>query len=135
MNSELEVGMKHKILVIEDDEPLCFLLGRILKEKFEVSIHSEPLSAMNWLSRGNLPNLILCDFDLPGINGLDFIKNMKRSGSYNQIPLIMLSGMSDPKIKEKSMAAGANSFLLKPFDPTGLIETISNELKKVEIYV
>jgi two-component system, chemotaxis family, chemotaxis protein CheY len=135
MNSELEVGMKHKILVIEDDEPLCFLLGRILKEKFEVSIHSEPLSAMNWLSRGNLPNLILCDFDLPGINGLDFIKNMKRSGSYNQIPLIMLSGMSDPKIKERSMAAGANSFLLKPFDPTGLIETISNELKKVEIYV
>lgn len=134
MNSELEVGMKHKILVIEDDGPLCYLLGRILKEKFEVSIHSEPLSAMNWLSRGNLPNLILCDFDLPGINGLDFIKNMKRSGSYNQIPLIVLSGMSDPKVKEKSMEAGASSFLLKPFDPTGLIETISNELKKVEIY-
>jgi len=65
MNSELEVGMKHKILVIEDDGPLCYLLGRILKEKFEVSIHSDPLSAMAWLSRGNLPNLILCDFDLP----------------------------------------------------------------------
>jgi two-component system chemotaxis response regulator CheY len=135
MNSELEVGMKHKILVIEDDGPLCYLLGRILKEKFEVSIHSDPLSAMAWLSLGNLPNLILCDFDLPGINGLDFIENMKRSGSYNQIPLIMLSGMADLKIQQKCIAAGASAFLLKPFDPTGLIETIFNELKKVETYV
>jgi two-component system, chemotaxis family, chemotaxis protein CheY len=127
--------MKHKILVIEDDEPLCFLLGRILKEKFDVAIQNEPMSAMAWLSHGNLPHLILCDFDLPGINGLDFIQNLQRSGAYNQIPLVMLSGMTDKKIIEQCLAAGAADYLEKPFDPPQLIEVITRVLKKVEIYV
>lgn len=126
--------MKYKVLVIEDDAPLCYLLGRILQEKFEVTVKNDPLSAMAWLSEGNLPHLILCDFDLPGVNGLDFIENLQRSGAYNQIPLIMLSGFSDKQVVEKCLAAGASAFLQKPFDPPHLIETISSVLKKTEIY-
>ncbi len=127
--------MKHSILVVEDDESLCFLLGRILQEKFEVTIKSDSLSSMAWLSKGNIPSLILCDYDLPAITGLDFLQNLQRSGAYNQIPLIMLSGMTDNKVKEKCLASGASEYLEKPFNPPQLIEVISKVLKKAEIYV
>lgn len=126
--------MKHKILVIEDDAPLCYLLGRILGEKFDVSVQTDSLSAMSWLSQGNLPNLILCDFDLPNISGLDFIRNLHMSGAYNQIPLIMLSGLPDKKIINECLAAGASDFIQKPFDPSQLIEAINKVLTKKEIY-
>jgi two-component system, chemotaxis family, chemotaxis protein CheY len=127
--------MKHSILVIEDDESLCFLLGRILKEKFNVTIHNDSFSAMDWLSKGNIPSLILCDFELPIVNGLDFVQNLHRSGAYSRIPLVMLSGMTDKKIIEKCLAAGASDYLQKPFDPPQLIEMITKVLKKIEIYV
>jgi two-component system, chemotaxis family, chemotaxis protein CheY len=131
----LMASMKHSILVIEDDESLSFLLGRILKEKFDVTIKSDSLSAMAWLTKGNLPSLILCDFELPVVSGLDFVQNLRGSGAYSQIPLIMLSGMTDKRIIDKCMAAGASDYLEKPFDPPQLIEVISKVLKKVEIYV
>ncbi len=126
--------MKYKILVIEDDAPLCYLLGRILRSRFDVDIQNDPISAMGWLSLGNLPNLILCDFDLPGVNGLDFIQNIKQSGVYSQIPLVMLSGTSDKKVIDQCLAAGASEFLGKPFDPSELIESISKVLKSDETY-
>lgn len=128
--------MRHSILVIEDDEPLCFLLGRILKEKFEVTIKNDPLTAMAWLSNGNMPSLILCDFELPGgVTGLEFVQNLHISGAYGQIPLVMLSGMSDKKVIEECLASGASDYLQKPFDPAQLIEVITKVLKKAEIYV
>jgi len=126
--------MKHKILIIEDDAPLRYLLGRILGDKFEAVIENDPISAMGWLSKGNLPNLILCDFDLPRINGLDFIKNLRQSGAFSQIPLVMLSGTSDKRVIEDCLASGASAFLGKPFDPDHLIGTISKVLKSVETY-
>jgi two-component system, chemotaxis family, chemotaxis protein CheY len=131
----MEVGMKHTILVVEDDESLCFLLGRILQNKFEVIIKSDSLSAMAWLSKGNIPSLILCDFDLPVVTGLDFLQNLNRSGAYKKIPLVMLSGMTDVRVKEKCFEAGAVDYLEKPFDPPQLIDVITKVLKKVEIYV
>lgn len=127
--------MKHTILVVEDDESLCFLLGRILQNKFEVIIKNDSLSAMAWLSKGNIPSLILCDFDLPVVTGLDFLQNLNRSGAYKQIPLVMLSGMTDVRVKEKCFEAGAVEYLEKPFDPPQLIDVITKVLKKIEIYV
>jgi CheY-like chemotaxis protein len=127
--------MKHNLLVVEDDESLSFLLGRILKDKFNVVIKNDPMAAMSWLSKGNKPSLILCDFELPVVSGLEFVQNLRRSGAYSQIPLIMLSGMTDKKIIEKCMAAGANDYLEKPFDPPQLINVITKVLKTVEIYV
>jgi two-component system, chemotaxis family, chemotaxis protein CheY len=128
-------SMKHNILVIEDDESLSFLLSRILKEKFNVTIKKDTLVAMAWLSKGNMPSLILCDYELPVVSGLEFVQNLRRSGAYSQIPLIMLSGMTDKKIIGDCLSAGANDYLQKPFDPPQLIAVITKVLKTVEIYV
>jgi CheY-like chemotaxis protein len=93
------------------------------------------LVAMAWLSKGNMPSLILCDYELPVVSGLEFVQNLRRSGAYSQIPLIMLSGMTDKKIIGDCLAAGANDYLQKPFDPPQLVAVITKVLKTVEIHV
>jgi two-component system, chemotaxis family, chemotaxis protein CheY len=127
--------MKYDILVIEDDEPLGWLLERILRDKFNVTIANDGLWAMTWLSSGNLPSLILCDLDLPNIDGLSFLQNLNKSGVYREIPVIMVTGSINPKAKEECLAAGASGYLEKPFDPPQLIETIDKVLKAKETLV
>lgn len=127
--------MKYDILVIEDDEPLSWLLERILKEKFNVTIANDGLWAMTWLSSGNIPALILCDLDLPNIDGLSFVKNLNKSGAYKEIPVIMVTGSINPKAKEECLRAGASGYLEKPFDPPQLIDVINRVLKERETLV
>src|SRR4051812_6086872 len=124
--------MRYDILVIEDDEPLGWLLERILKERFNVTIATDGLLAMAWLSNGNLPNVILCDLDLPNIDGLSFLKTLNKSGAFKEIPVIMVTGSINPKAKVDCLAAGAKGYLEKPFDPPQLIEAINKVLKVKE---
>jgi CheY-like chemotaxis protein len=124
--------MKHDILVIENDEALRWLLENILKDRFRVTITKDTMSAMARMANGNLPSLILCDFDLPGNIGLSFLQNLTNSGAFNDIPVIMFSSNTDEKVSEKCIKAGASSFLTKPFDPLKLIEEINKVLKENE---
>ncbi len=125
--------MKSDILVIEDDEPLCWLLERILKTDFNVTITNDGLAAMAWLLKGNLPTLILCDYDVPRINGLEFVRNLRLSGAYKDISVIMVSGLIDPTLQRKCLEAGANGFIEKPFDPAQLVEAINEVLRQKSI--
>lgn len=124
--------MKHDILVVENDEPLRWLLENILKDRFRVTITKDTMSAMSRMANGNLPSLILCDFDLPNNNGLSFLQNLTNSGAFNDIPVIMFSSQPDEKLKDTCIKAGAKGFLRKPFDPLKLIEEINRVLKKNE---
>jgi len=121
--------MKHGILVIENDEALRWLLENILKDRFRVTITKDTMSAMARMANGNLPSLILCDFDLPGNIGLSFLQNLTNSGAFNDIPVIMFSSSTDEKQADKCIKAGACGFLRKPFDPLELIDEINKVLK------
>jgi len=122
--------MKPNILVIEDDQPLCWLIERILKDDFSVTIKREGVAAMEWLLEGNIPDLILCDFVLPKINGLDFLQNLNKSGAFKEVPVIIFSSMTDEEFQKKVFESGANGYLEKPFDPPQLIDAINKVLKK-----
>jgi DNA-binding NtrC family response regulator len=121
--------MKHDILVVENDEALRWLLDNILKNRFRVIITKDTMSAMARMANGDLPSLILCDLDLPGNNGLSFLRNLTNSGAFNDIPVIMFSSKTDDKTAETCIKAGACGFLKKPFDPLKLIDEIDKVLK------
>ena len=61
-----------KVLVIEDDAPLCWLLERILRGKYEVILMSNGLEAWSWLSDGNSCDLIISDVKMPSLDGVEF---------------------------------------------------------------
>ena len=121
-----------KILIIEDDEPLCWLLDRILKGKYEVTILQNGLDALAWLSSNTLPDLIISDLHMPSLDGIELLENIQTSGILRNIPVIILSGSEDPEKRKKCLALGASSYLIKPFEPQLLIEEIENTFKRVE---
>ena len=59
-----------KVLVIEDDAPLCWLLEKILSKKYEVVVMNNGLEAWCWLTEGNHPDLIISDIKMPSLDGL-----------------------------------------------------------------
>lgn len=114
---------------MEDDEALQLLLKHILRDQFTVVILPDGLSGIQWLSQGNMPDLILCDFMLPKINGFDFLSNLKKSGMYKNIPVIMLSSVIDDDFKARCITAGAAGYQEKPFNPPVLLEAIKSNLQ------
>jgi two-component system, chemotaxis family, chemotaxis protein CheY len=114
-----------KILVIEDDEPLCWLLERILNEKYEVHVVSNGLKALSWLSKGNVPDLIISDLNMPALDGKQLLKMVKNSGFYRNIPVIILSCHLDDHTRIQCLELGADDYFVKPFNP----EVIKNRVK------
>lgn len=69
-------------------------------------------------------DLVLTDQNMPIMDGLTLIKNLRGLGSYQKIPILMLTTESSDEMKAKGKAAGANGWLVKPFDPKRLIEVV-----------
>ena len=121
-----------RILIIEDDEPLCWLLEKIFKGKYEPIIMKNGLEALSWLSDGNLPNLIISDINMPTLDGIELLENVRSSGILRDIPVIMLSASDESEKRKKCLALGASNYLIKPFEPQLLMEEIENTFKRLE---
>jgi len=120
--------MKQDILVIDDDKSFGWLIEKILKDQFKVVNVGGGISAMKWLSEGNIPKLILSDFNLPVIDGIAFKEKLNQSGSFRSIPFILISAILDDNLLAKSKIAGISYCLQKPFDPQELRDSINSVL-------
>lgn len=110
-----------KILVIEDDSPLRWLLDRILGKNYQVINMNNGLEAWCWLSGGNEADLIISDVNMPSLDGIELLENLRNSGLFKDIPVIMLSGFEDTETREQCLELGAYAYLVKPFEPRLLL--------------
>ena len=117
---------KKSILTIEDDLSVRMLLEYLLRSSYAVKTQKDGIEGMMWLDDGNLPDLILLDTDMPRLNGYEFLKNIRRSGFFREVPVIMLVGPEDSEQIINYLHQGANDVLLKPFNPKDLYENIEN---------
>lgn len=117
-----------KILVIEDDTPLCWLLEKILAPHFEVIIMSNGLDAWCWLTEGNYPDLIVSDIKMPSLDGVELLEYLRNSGLFKDIPVIMLSGYEDAEKRKQCLDLGAFKYLVKPFEPQVLLESATEAM-------
>lgn len=69
-------------------------------------------------------DLILTDQNMPNMDGLAFIRSLRQMGAYSSVPVLMLTTESSDEMKAKGKAAGANGWLVKPFDPQRLTEVV-----------
>ena len=79
-------------------------------------------------------DVILCDINMPGIDGIKFLTMKKARPEYNDIPVVMLTGMAEVKLKVQSLELGANDYVTKPFDPSELIARVRvhSKIKKLQ---
>ncbi len=114
-----------KILVIEDSKTMLKLISTILKkEGFEVF---EAKNGWEGLEKANdlLPDLIVSDIIMPGLDGFNLLKQLKKYPLINKIPLIFLSGKDDVLSVDEGISLGASAFLTKPLDAEKFIQTIN----------
>ncbi|MDP3462773.1 MAG: response regulator transcription factor [Bacteroidales bacterium] len=112
--------MKKKILVIDDELSIRMLLENFLSKSYDVIAKSDGMEGLKWLELGNMPDLIVADIQMPNLDGYELIKNLKSSGFYKDIPLIMLSGIESSQEKVKCLKLGASDYMIKPFNPEEL---------------
>lgn len=112
--------MKKKVLIIDDELSIRMLLENFLSKEYDVVTKSDGLDGLKWMEEGNMPDLIVADIQMPNLDGYEFIKNVRASGYFKDIPLIMLSGIESSSEKVKCLKLGANDYIVKPFNPEEL---------------
>ena len=131
VNSINRIGldiMKKTILIVDDDLSILKLLNFILVKQYDVVVRNNGIDAFSWLEDGNIPELIISDLQMPYLNGQSFIKNVKISGLFRDIPVIMLSAAHDLDEQVSKMPYQVDAYIPKPFNPTSLKLAITQVL-------
>jgi DNA-binding response OmpR family regulator len=126
-----QINSKPSVLVVEDDAFIQSILNEILSENFEVTIFTDGMDALNYLQCGNIPDIILSDLNIPGLDGMGFLEQVRNSGFFKSIPFIILSGKDDIENRIRCLEAGADDFLNKPFNPRELDARLKNILRRM----
>ncbi len=122
--------MKQTILVVDDNPMVTSFLTSFLQEQYTVVPHSDPKTALAELSEID-PDLVLLDQNFNSqITGLDVLRNLRLSGFYKQLPVILLSSESCSQLRIEALTLGANEVLCKPFNPVELQVRIQREFSK-----
>jgi DNA-binding response OmpR family regulator len=121
--------MKKKILAIDDEKSIRFIIENTFNKEFEVTTLSNGMDALYYIQSGNLPDVIICDVEMPVMNGFEFVKRIRESGFFDEIPLIMLSGKEESADKIKCFEMGADDYVVKPFNPKELIVRIKRRIE------
>ncbi|MDD5115878.1 MAG: response regulator transcription factor [Candidatus Omnitrophica bacterium] len=122
--------MKEKILVVEDEKDIIKMLEyNLKKEGFKVVSARDGEDALDMAVR-EYPDLILLDLMLPGMDGLEVCKSLKKETKTALIPVIMLTAKSQESDKIVGLELGADDYITKPFSPRELIARIKAVLRR-----
>ena len=103
------------VLVVDDEVPYCAVVREILASyHLDVLVAYQGTQALSLLESVK-PNLILLDMMMPGIDGLTLLRQMRQQPALANTPVVMVSANTMNNDRERSLAAGANAFLAKPF--------------------
>jgi CheY-like chemotaxis protein len=120
----LEADAPIRVLVADDDSGVCALLERVLAAFGSVTTVHDAESALALLATQPLYDVIVSDFMLPGIDGLEFVERVRRDEKAAGVPILMISGDASEDVGERARAAGADAFLDKPFTLAQLRATV-----------
>jgi CheY-like chemotaxis protein len=121
--------MACRVLVADDDPEILALIGKVLSdEPFEVTLCNDAESALVRLQRGGRYDILISDFMLPGISGIDLIHQVRNNGATATMPVVMISGHGNYAMDSRAKMAGANAFLRKPFTLSHLRTTVQQLL-------
>jgi len=122
---------KSRILAIDDERSIRLLLESFLSKRYDVVTKSDGLEALDWLETNLPPDLIICDIQMPNMDGFEFVKKLRERGYTKHTPVVMLSGVESTKARIDCYKNGAQDFLTKPFNPEELDEILKKNLEPI----
>lgn len=128
---ELGEKKRKKVLIVDDEEAIIDLVSRILgkfPEKYLLYTATDGFQAGQSLTDFK-PDLIILDLILPGIDGFEVCKNIRRNEGTNHIKILTITGYDSPENEKKIFAAGADDYLAKPFEVKEFQEKVDKLLE------
>ncbi len=118
------------VLVVEDEDAIREMLSLVLEQaEFAVRAVSDAHQALAVLNE-SVPDLILLDWMLPGLSGVEWARRLKKDKQYGEIPIIMITARGEEEDKIKGLDVGADDYVTKPFSPRELIARIKAVLRR-----
>jgi CheY-like chemotaxis protein len=120
--------MKHKILIVEDNGPIRENTTELLElYNYTVTIATNGIEAIN-IALQKKPDLILCDIQMPQMDGHHLLQHIRKHPRLNSIRFIFFTASAEKKEIEEGMQMGADGYIVKPFHPNDLLQLIEKHL-------
>ncbi|MBF0317920.1 MAG: response regulator [Nitrospirae bacterium] len=116
--------MAKKIMIIDDSATLREVVkATLLKAGYDVLEAVDGKDALKKIA-GQKINLIICDVNMPNMDGITFLKEIKQDAAHKFVPIIMLTTESQESKKQEGKAAGAKAWVVKPFKPETILAAV-----------
>ncbi len=116
------------VLWIDDDMNLMKVFAAMLRKAgLNVSISVQPMDTFEVVASAN-PDLLMLDYEMPGVNGAELCRMIRLRPEYRTLPILILTGSSDPEVRRKCLEAGADDFIRKPIEIPDLVARIQAKI-------
>lgn len=112
-----------QILIIEDDQGVRYMEEKFLGRFFHVVSKPNGREALKWMET-NEPDIVITDLDMPEINGIQILKNIRSSLLRKGIHTIVVTGYDDDEFRNICLKYGISAYFVKPFDPMDLANKV-----------
>jgi putative two-component system response regulator len=124
---------RKQILIVDDERPIRMLLQKILEANGYDCRTAEDAAEARSLMSVKASDLILCDINMPGESGLDFIRHVLKA--FPETAAIMVSAIGDPLLAESMLQLGVYDYIIKPMDRNGILISVANAFRRRDLEI
>jgi two-component system, OmpR family, phosphate regulon response regulator PhoB len=121
---------KINILIVEDEPAIRGMLMIVLEQAGFLPIAAAEVDSAQKILADSFPDLILLDWMLAGVSGVEWARRLKKDPSYRELPIILLTARGEEEDKVRGLEIGADDYLTKPFSPKELVARIRAVLRR-----
>lgn len=126
-------GSEHRVMVVDDDPATLVALTALLKSHhLNVTTLDEPQQFWNVLTFCK-PDLLVLDIEMPTFSGIELCQTIRTDPQWSNLPILILSAHQEPDIRHRACAAGADEYILKPYNEVDLLARIAGRLDRVRL--
>ncbi len=134
MGAKSYKGLLMNILIVDDNKENLYILSTVINKNFTVKLFTaETIEEANNILKSNSIHLIILDIIMPSKSGVEYLKELKSSKDYSDIPVIMITAVEDSNIKFSCFEIGAVDYITKPFNPRELVLKLKNHLQLISM--
>ena len=123
--TEANAQQLRNVLVVDDSKTMRGILSKTISRyaDFNIIEAGDGVDALEKMQNGNI-RLIFLDYNMPRMNGIEFMKNIRSQSEYKNIPVVMLTTESEEAKVRSGYVAGATVYMTKPYQPEALIKVV-----------
>ncbi len=119
-----------RVLIVDDEAPIREMIAVALEMAGYECMEAESANAAHALIVDNKPDMVLLDWMMPGTNGIEFARRLRKDEMTSDVPIIMLTAKGEEDSKIKGLEAGVDDYITKPFSPRELVARLKAVLRR-----